>query len=101
MCLICLTERVRLFQQLVQWEPALPQLGHEAAEGYETPHESLNVLDISDLAHFSDGQDLVRVCFDAVLSDDVPQELAPGDSKGSLLRLQLDVELPEVVEGFL
>jgi hypothetical protein len=32
----------------------------------------LNILDISDLAYFSDGQNLVRVRFDATLDDDVP-----------------------------
>jgi hypothetical protein len=78
-----------------------PQLGHEAAEGYEAPQESLNVLNIPDLAHFGNGQNLVRVCFDAALGDDVPHELAPGDSEGAFLWVQLNIEPSEVVEGFL
>jgi hypothetical protein len=60
----------------------------------------LNILDVPDLAYFSDGQNLVRVCFDAALVDDVPQELAPEVYKGALLRVQFNVELSEVVEGF-
>jgi hypothetical protein len=35
-----------------------------------------------------------------VLGDDVSQELALGDPEGALFRVQLDIELPEVVEGF-
>jgi hypothetical protein len=31
-----------------------------------------NVLNVPDLTHFGDGRNLVRVCFDAVLGDDVP-----------------------------
>jgi hypothetical protein len=61
----------------------LPQSGHEAAEGREVPHEPLNVLDVPNLTHFGDGRNLVRVCFDASLGDDVPQELALGDSEGA------------------
>jgi hypothetical protein len=70
------------------------------AEGCEASHEPLDVLDVPDLAYFSNGQDFVGVCFDAVLSDDVPQELTPGDPEGALIRVQLDVEAPEAVEGF-
>jgi hypothetical protein len=61
----------------------------------------LNVLDVPDLTHFGDGRGLVEVCFDAMLGDDVPQELAPGDSEGAFLLVQLNVEPTEVVEGFL
>jgi hypothetical protein len=55
------------------------------AEGREAPHESLNNLNIIDWSHFGDGRDFVRICFDAVLEDDVSQELAPGDSEGAFL----------------
>jgi hypothetical protein len=41
----------------------------------------LNILDVSDLAHFSDGWDLIRASFDAALGDDVPQKLALGTLK--------------------
>jgi hypothetical protein len=61
-----------------------PQLGHEMAEGCEASHKPLDVLDIPDLAYFRDGRDLVEVCFDVVLSDDVLQEFALGDPKGAL-----------------
>jgi hypothetical protein len=61
----------------------------------------LNVLNILDWTHLYDGQDLVRVCFDAVLSDDVPQELPPGDFEGAFFWVQLNVESLEVVEGFI
>jgi hypothetical protein len=60
----------------------------------------LDILDVSDLTYFVDGRDLVRVCFDAALGDNVPQELAPGNPKGALLWVQLDVEAPDVSEGF-
>jgi hypothetical protein len=60
----------------------------------------MDVLDIPNLAYFSDGRDLVGVRFDAALGDDVPHELAPGDPKGALFRVQLDVEALEVSEGF-
>jgi hypothetical protein len=51
------------------------------AEGCEAPNESLNVLNVPDLTHVSDGRDLVSGCFDFVLSDDVSQELALGTLK--------------------
>jgi hypothetical protein len=41
-------------------------------EGYEAPHELLNILNIPDWTHFGNGQDLVRVHFDAALGDYVP-----------------------------
>jgi hypothetical protein len=61
------------------------------AKGREAPHESLDILDVPKWTHVDDGRDLVRVCFDAALSDDVPQKLAPGDSKGALLLVQSNV----------
>jgi hypothetical protein len=63
-----------------------PQRRHEATEGREASHEPLNVLNVPDLAYFSDCRNLVGVHFDAMLGDDVPQELALGDSEGVLLR---------------
>jgi hypothetical protein len=51
------------------------------AEGYEAPHETLDILDISDLTHFGNGRDLVRIPFDATLGDDVPKNFASGDPK--------------------
>jgi hypothetical protein len=60
----------------------------------------LDVLGVPDLAYFRDGQDLVRVCFDVGLGDDVPQEFSLGDPKGALFLVQLDVEVPKVSEGF-
>jgi hypothetical protein len=44
----------------------------------------LDVLDNLDMAYLSDGRDLVRVCLDESLGDDVPQELALGDAEGAL-----------------
>jgi hypothetical protein len=32
----------------------------------------LNVLNVPDLAHLGNDQNIVRVCFDVVLGDDVP-----------------------------
>jgi hypothetical protein len=60
----------------------------------------LNVFDVPDLAYFGDGRDIVEVCFDATLSDDITQELSPRDPEGAFFRVQLNVELTEVVEGF-
>jgi hypothetical protein len=79
---------------------AFPQLRYEMAEDREASHKSLDILDIPDLAYFRDGRVLIIVYFDATLGDDVPQELAPGDPKGALFRVQLDVEVLEVSEGF-
>jgi hypothetical protein len=53
----------------------------------EVPHEPLDVLDIPDLVYFSDDRDLVEVCLDATLVDDVPQELALGNLKGAFFRV--------------
>jgi hypothetical protein len=36
------------------------------------------------LAYFSNGQYLVRICFNAALGDDVAQKLVSGDPKGAL-----------------
>jgi hypothetical protein len=60
----------------------------------------LNVLGVLDWSHLGDGQNFVRVCFDAVFGDDEPQELSLGDSEGAFFRVQLNVEMLEVVEGF-
>jgi hypothetical protein len=35
-----------------------------------------------------------------VLGDDVTQELSPGDPEGAFFWVQLNVEPPEVVDGF-
>jgi hypothetical protein len=69
-------------------------------EGREASHELLDVLDIPNLIYLSDGRDLVGVRFNASLGDDVPQELAPGDPKGALFRVQLNAEAPVVSKGF-
>jgi hypothetical protein len=70
------------------------------AEGHEASHELLDVLDVPDLAHFRDGRDFIGVCFYATLSDDVPQELALGDTEGALFWVQFVVETTEAVESF-
>jgi hypothetical protein len=41
-------------------------------EDGEASDEPLDILDIADLAYFSNGQDVVRTCFDGALGDDVP-----------------------------
>jgi hypothetical protein len=76
----------------------LPQPGHKVVEGHEASYELLNIFDVLNLAYFDDGQNLVEVCFDAALGDDVPEELASGDLEGALLWVQLNVEPLEVVE---
>jgi hypothetical protein len=67
-------------------------------EGREVPHEPLDVLDTSDLAHFGNGQNLIRICFDAVLGDDVPQNFALGDPKGALSRFSLMLKCLRLVK---
>jgi hypothetical protein len=47
------------------------------------PHDSLNVLNILGKTYLGNDPDLVRVCFDAAVGDDVPQELPWGDSEGA------------------
>jgi hypothetical protein len=64
-------------------DPTFPQLEHEVVEGHKASHGPLNVLDVPELAYFSDGRDLVGVHFDVVLSDDVPQKLSSGDPEGA------------------
>jgi hypothetical protein len=58
-------------------------MGHKMAKGSEAPHETSDILDVSDLTHFGNGRDLVRICFDVALGDDVPQKFASGDPKGA------------------
>jgi hypothetical protein len=41
-------------------------------EGCEAPHETMDVLEVSDLTNFGNGRDLVKICFDVTLGDDVP-----------------------------
>jgi hypothetical protein len=54
-------------------------------EGCETPHDTLNVLDIPDLTHFCNGRYLVEVFLNVVLGDYVPYELALRDPEGAFL----------------
>jgi hypothetical protein len=68
-----------------------------AVESCEAPHEPLHIFNVPDMAHFSDGRNLVKVRIDAALDAVVPQELALGDSEGAFLRVQLNVEPPDVV----
>jgi hypothetical protein len=70
------------------------------AEAYEASHEPLDVLDIPNLAYLGDGQDLVKICFNAAFGDDVPKELASVDPKCALFWVHPDAEMPEVGEGF-
>jgi hypothetical protein len=81
-------------------ESAFPKPGHKLAEGCKATHESLNVLDVLDWTDPSSGQDLIGVCFNVAFGNDIPQELPPEDSKGAFPRIQVDVEAPEVAEGF-
>jgi hypothetical protein len=71
------------------------------AEDRKAIQEPLDVLDVPNLAYFSDGRDLSGICFNAALGDDVPQELAPKDPKGAVFWVLFDVETPKVGEGFL
>jgi hypothetical protein len=72
------------FSNLYKGSPRPLAMPH-SAEGYEIAHEPLNIIDVPDLAHFGNDQNIVGVCLDAALSDDVPQELAPGDPEGAFL----------------
>jgi hypothetical protein len=81
--------------------PALPQARHKSTKSGEAPHEPLDILGISDLAYFSDSQDFVRICFNATVGDDVPQEFASGDAEGAFFQIQPDVKASEVCKGFL
>jgi hypothetical protein len=62
-----------------------PQSGYEMAEVCEAPHESLNVLNVSDMSHVGNRRDLIKVRFDSTLSDDVHMELVPRDFEGAFL----------------
>jgi hypothetical protein len=42
-----------------------------------------DVFDTPDLDYFGNGRDLVRICLNAMLGDDVPQKFASGDPKGA------------------
>jgi hypothetical protein len=50
-------------------------------EGRDASHEPLAILNIPDMAYSYDGRDLIGVCFDATLGDDVPWSLPPGIPK--------------------
>jgi hypothetical protein len=60
----------------------------------------LYILDVLDWTYLDDSQDFFRVCFDAMFGDDVPQELPLVDSEGAFFQVQLNIESPEIVEGF-
>jgi hypothetical protein len=60
----------------------------------------LYILDVLDWTYLDDSQDFFRVCFDATFGDDVPQELPLVDSEGAFFQVQLNIESPEIVEGF-
>jgi hypothetical protein len=51
----------------------------------EASHESQIILDILDWTHPGDGRDLVEVCFNAEIGNDLPQELASGVSECAFL----------------
>jgi hypothetical protein len=87
------------FSNLYRGSPHSPSRNTNPPEGREASHEPLNVLDVPNWTHLGDGRDLIRVCFDATLGDDVPQELPPRDSECAFFRVQLNVEPSEVVEG--
>jgi hypothetical protein len=55
------------------------------AKGGKASHESLDIFYIPDLAYFGNSPDLVRIRFNAVIGDDVPQKFASGDPKGAFL----------------
>jgi hypothetical protein len=67
----------------------------------EAPHELLDILDILDLAYFSNSRDFVRTCFNATLGDDVPKEFASGHLEGAFFWIRPDVKASKVCEGFL
>jgi hypothetical protein len=50
--------------------------------------------------HVDDGLDLLRVALDSSLRDEVAQQLACRHPEGALLRVELDVVVVEVGEGF-
>ena len=58
-------------------------------------------LYILNQAHPCDGQDLLRVGFDATLGDDKTQQHTPWDPKNTLLGVELNVICLEFRKGLL
>ena len=68
------------------------------AQSSEVAIKHLDFLDTSRGLHGQDGGYLVRVGFDALLSDQIGQEFFRGHSKGVLFRIEPDHIFLEVVE---
>jgi hypothetical protein len=75
-----------------------PQSGHKMVEGSDAHHKPLNAFDTPDLAYFSNGRDLVRICFNATLGEDVPQKFAPGTPKVHFSRFSPILECLRLVK---
>ena len=71
------------------------------AECGEAPYNSLYPLYVLNQAHPHDGQDLLRVGFDAVLRDDKTQQHTPRDPKNAFLGVEFDPVCSEFREGLL
>ena len=72
-----------------------------AAERGEAPCNSLYPLYVLNRAHPCDGQNLLRVGFDATLRDDEAEQHAPRDLKNTFLRVEFDAIHSEFCKGLL
>jgi hypothetical protein len=68
------------------------------AQSREASHDPLYSFQIFDRPHVGDGRDFLRVGLDAPLGDDEPQEYASGDSKDTLLRVELHALCSQTLE---
>ena len=92
---------VSLLQKPIEGETPFAKAGDEATERGEAPYNSLYPLYVLNRGHPLDGQDLLRVGFDATLGDDKTQQHTPRDPKNAFLGVEFDVVCSKFCEGLL
>ena len=92
---------VGLLQELIEGETSFAEAQDKVAERGEAPCNSLYPLYVLNRAHPCDGQNLLRVGFDATLGDDKTQQHGHWDPKNALLEVEFDVICSEFCEGLL
>jgi len=87
-----------LLYGLEEWLIFIRRSVEEPVQSHEVPVQHLNLLDTCQGLHTQDGGYLVRVGFDAPLSDHISQKKFGGHSEGILVRIVLGFILLEAVK---
>ena len=83
----------RLLQDLEERKGTLHGLGDEPAHGSNAASEPTHVLDPFGCLNLLDGLDLIWVCLNPALRHKEPEKFAGRNTKDTLLRVQLEVDL--------